>query len=87
MTLHDYGAHFRRGVSSLAITANSLDRAVSVIPLASPLTLSKLPGKEYLIKWFLRSEQQSIQFSTNAVDSYFIAALLRVYYQGSLPQR
>lgn len=89
MTVRDYaGMHARiSGSGALAITAYGLDHVVSVVPLASPMTLNSTPGKEYLLKWFLRSEQQSILFGTNAVDAYFIAALLRVYYQGSLPQR
>lgn len=88
-TLHDYhGAHFRvTGSGSLALVAYGIDHVRSSTPLASPIALSPTPGLEYLVKWFLRNEQQSIRFSTNAVDSYFAMALIRAYYSNSLPMR
>jgi hypothetical protein len=88
-TLHDYhGAHFRvSGSGSLAITAFGLDHVRSVVPAASPLTLNVTPGQEVLIKWFLRSEQQSIQVSTNAVDAFFVLARIKAYYTDSVPMR
>lgn len=89
MTLHDYsGAHMRvSGVGQLGITIYDLDHVNQVIPLASPITLRQTPGFEYLIKWYLRGEAETITLSTNAVDAYFVAALMRVYYTNSLPIR
>ncbi len=88
-TLHDYhGAHFRMtGSGNLAIQANNLDGTLNVIPAASPVSLSNGPGKEILVRWFLRSEQQTIQFGTNAVDEYFVMALIRCYFTNAMPQR
>lgn len=88
-TLHDcHGAHFRvRGVGSFTILAASVDGTVTTTPAASPLTLSLTPNKEYLVKWFLRSEQQSITFGTNTVDQYFILSLIRAYWTPSFGQR
>jgi hypothetical protein len=88
-TVHDFhGAHFRvSGSGGLNLTVQGLDGVRSLIPTASPVTLSRLPGLEVLVKWFLRSEQETISLGSNAVDAYFIAALIRAYYTGSLPQR
>lgn len=89
ITLHDsHGAHFRvLGNGSLNLTIYGVDHVRSVIPLASPLTLTNKPGLEILVKWFLRSEQVSISFGTTGLDSYFVMALIRHYYTNSLPQR
>lgn len=89
VTLKDFhGAHLRiSGNGGLNVTAYSLDHGLAVIPLASPLALSRRPGLEYLMKWALRNEQQTIAFGTNAVDAYFIAAIIRAYYSNSLPMR
>lgn len=88
-TLHDYqGAHFRMtGSGSLALTAYGLDHVLSVIPMLSPVTLSQNPGLEVLVRWWLRSEQQSVSFGTNAVDAYFVMAMMRAYYLSSVPIR
>ena len=88
-TLHDYdGAHFRvTGSGGLAITAYGLDHVRSVVPSASPITLSTTSGIEVLVKWGLRSEQQSIQLSMSAVDAFYVVALIRAYYKNSLPVR
>jgi len=88
-TLHDYdGAHFRiHGVGTVQITAFGLDHVRSVVPAASPITLSASPGKEILVKWALRSEQQSIQVFSGSVDQFFILSLIRAYYKNSLPVR
>lgn len=89
MTLHDYhGMHFRiSGAGNLNVTAYSLDHALAVTPAASPFALSPRPGQEYRMLWYLRSEQETIAFGTNAIDAFFLAALLRVYYSESLPMR
>ena len=88
-TVHDFhGMHARvSGQGSLELTCYGLDHVRSLVPLASPVTLAQKPGLEVLLKWFLRSEQQSISFGTNAVDAYFIAALLRVYWTPCIQQR
>lgn len=88
-TLHDYnGMHFRAsGSGSLNVTAYSLDHALTVIPAASPFTLNPRPGQEFRMLWFLRSEQQTIAMGTNAIDSFYILALIRAYYSNSLPMR
>lgn len=87
--LHDnHGAHFRvSGQGSLALAVYGLDHTLSVIPTISPIALAQLPGKEILAKWFLRSEQASIQFGTSSVDAYFVLALIRNYWTNSLPMR
>lgn len=88
-TIHDsHGMHTKvSGTGSMAVTVYGVDHVRSVIPLASPLTLAGAPGKEILVKWFLRSEQASVAFGTNAVDAYFVMALIRYYYTNSLMQR
>lgn len=89
ITVHDFhGAHFRAsGSGAMTVQCFGLDHVRAVTPAASPFTLSQTPGQEYLLKWFLRSEQQTIQVGTNAVDAYLVLALLRGYYTNSLPQR
>ena len=88
-TVHDFhGMHARiSGQGSLALTCYGLDHVRSLVPMASPITLTQQPGLELLLKWFMRSEQQSISFGMNAVDAYFLAALLRVYWTPSMQQR
>jgi len=88
-TMHDYtGVHMRvKGSGSLVMQAANLDGTITVTPARSPLTLSLTPAQEVLVKWFLRSEQQTFAFGTNAVDNYFIMALIRAYYAESMPQR
>lgn len=85
-TLHDYhGAHFRvSGSGALAIQALGLDGVVSKVPLASPITLSSKPGAEVLVKWSLRSEQQTIVLSMSAVDAFYLLSLIRAYYTNSV---
>lgn len=89
VTIHDQAGFHARVVGSggFNMTAYALDHSLTVVPLASPLALSKKPGKEYLVKYFLRSEQMSLSFGTNAVDEFFIISLLRFYFTNSLPQR
>lgn len=89
VTIHDFhGMHIRtRGAGALNLKVFSLDHKTQIIPLASPMTLRDKPGLEIMLKWFLRNEQQSVQFGTNGIDSYFVASLLRLYYTNSLPQR
>jgi hypothetical protein len=85
-TLHDYaGAHFRvYGSGALVLTAFGLDHAVSVTPAASPLTLASKPGTEVLVKWSLRSEQQTILLAMSTVDAFYILSLIREYWSDSL---
>lgn len=89
ITIHDFsGAHLRiSGLGSLLLQVFSLDHAVGIVPVASPINLSQRPGRELLIRWFLRSEQETIQFGSNAIDEYFLLALIRAYYCNSLPIR
>jgi hypothetical protein len=88
-TLHDYhGAHLRvSGNGNLNLTAYGIDHLRSTVPPASPLAISGAPGLEYLVKWWLRSEQQSLMVGTNAVGAFAILAFLRLYFTNSLPMR
>lgn len=88
-TIHDaHGAHFRvRGNGNLKIQAIGLDGVRTVTPVASPIALQTNPGQEILAKWFLRSEQSSIQLGTNALDAFFILSLARCYYTNAFAQR
>jgi len=89
MTMHFFhGMHFRAfGVGGLSFLANGLDGSPSVVPAQSPLTISQTPGQEYLVTWFLMSEQQSIRFSTNAVDQWAEMSLIRAYYTETFAMR
>jgi len=53
----------------------------------SPLALSLTPGVEELVKWFLRTEQQTIRFGNAAVDEYFTVSLVRAYHTNAMPIR
>ncbi len=92
-TLHQFcGAHLRltgngSGANGLTLNAFGIDHKISVVPTASPLTLSPNPGKEYLVKWALMSEQQSIQFGMTVMDSNAVLSLIRAYYTDYCPQR
>jgi hypothetical protein len=88
-TIHFYhGAHFRvRGSGNLNITVYGLDGTPTVIPAASPLTLSTTPGQEILVKWFVMSEQQSIAVGTSGLDQWWTMNLQRVYYSNVFNQR
>jgi hypothetical protein len=85
-TIHDYmGAHLRVfGSGALALTAYGLDHVRTTVPSASPLTLVSNPGNEVLVKWFLRSEQQTVLFSMSAVDAFYVLSLVREYWSNSL---
>lgn len=89
VTLHDYhGMHFRAtGNGNLALKAYSLDHGLAVVPTISPIALSGKPAQEFRALWYLRSEQQTIEFSSNAIDAYFVLAVVRCYYSQSLPMR
>lgn len=88
-TIHDFhGGHLRAtGSGSMALLVSGLDSTVTTTPAASPLTLSAAPGKELLVKWWLRSERASFTFGTNAIDEWFSVAHLNLYYTNSFPQR
>jgi hypothetical protein len=88
-TVHDFhGMHYRAtGTGNLAVVAYGIDHVYSTVPALSPAALSQTPGLEYLMKWWLRSEQQTIQFGTNAVDAYFVLAMIKAYWTPSLPFR
>lgn len=88
-TLHDFtGMNMRvKGSGNLVMAAYNLDGTRTVTPARSPLALSTTPAQEPKVLWQLRSEQQTIGFGTNAVDEYFIMALIRAYYAESMPQR
>jgi hypothetical protein len=85
-TLHDYaGAHFRiYGSGLLGLSFYGLDHVISGVPAASPLTLPTTPGKELLVKWFMRSEQQTILLSMSSIDAYYVLSMIREYYTDSL---
>ncbi len=88
-TIRDFhGAHFRlSGNGNCSISAKGLDGVITFPVNASPVALTPQEGKELLIKWWGRSEQQTITVGTNAVDEYFILSLIRAYYSGAMPQR
>lgn len=88
-TMHSYnGAHLRvTGDGALQMRAIGLDRRRTTTPVASPLALSQVPGREVLIKWWLRSEQQSIEFGTDQLDHWFTLSLIRAYYVNEFSQR
>lgn len=87
--VHDFhGALFRVvGNGNLALVAKGLDGVLTITPVRSPLALSPNPGIEIRVKWFMRSEQQSIQFGTNAIDEFYSMSRVEVGYTNSLPQR
>lgn len=86
-TVSDFhGAHIKgNGVGGLTMKVFGLDHAVNKVPARSPLTLTS--GQEQLVKWSLRSEQQSFQFGNNAIDEYMIISLLRMYSTPAMAQR
>lgn len=85
---HHHGFHLRvRGAGNLALKVYSLDHVYNVVPPASPIALSSAPDKEILFRAFLQSEHCSLELSSNALDSYFILALLRAYWTPASPQR
>lgn len=88
-TIHDFhGGHFRvTGNGSFALVVSGVDGTVTTTPAASPVALSAAPGKELLVKWWLRSERASLTFGTNAIDEWFQLAHLNLYYTNSFPQR
>lgn len=88
-TVHDFqGAHMRvSGSGNFALAAFGVDHKVSTTPAASPITLSLTPGTEYLVKWWLRNEQQSIVWAMGSIDSFWVIAMLKVYWMPSLPFR
>lgn len=88
-TIHDFhGMHARVfGNGNWTLKVFGLDGVRTTTPARSPVTLSLTPGKEELIKWFLRSEQESIQWGTNAVDHFCAVSLLTPYYTNAMAQR
>lgn len=88
-----HGAHFQlAGIGSVAIqvqgVTNSTNVTQDITPAKSPVLLrtSKYGvADEILVKWYLRSEQETIQCSINTVDQYFILSLIRAYWGPSLP--
>ena len=87
--LHDFcAAHFRMlGSGQVNFTLYALDHTLSLVPAASPFTLSMKPGQEYLLRYALRNEQMSIMFGTESIGSFLIMSLIRAYFTNSLPQR
>lgn len=88
-TLHQYcGAHLRiGGTGSISLIAYGIDHIISKVPAASPLALTQFPGKEYLVRWALMSEQQSIQFGMTVFNTSAFLNLIRAYYTEYCPQR
>jgi hypothetical protein len=88
-TIHNFnGVHLRvNGSGGLIMLANGLDHIIQVTPKASPLALTNPSGKERLVQWFLRNEQQSFGCGTNALDSWFNLSRLRFYYTEGPKQR
>jgi hypothetical protein len=89
MTVHDYhGAHMSvRGVGNLILLPKGLNGKVTTVPARSPMPLQAQPPNEELVRWFLRSERQSLRISTNAVDSFFVLSLIRFYFSDAFPIR
>lgn len=88
-TVHDFhGMHMRiNGPGTLTMLAKGIDGVRTITPVRSPLTLSATPGLEYLVKWFLRSEQQSIRIGESTLDGTFSISFLRAYHTEAMPQR
>ena len=83
-----HGDHLRvTGSGSLALKVWGIDHVRSVVPAASPLTLSTAPGLEPLFRYWLQSEYASLQLSTNAVDAFFILSGIKHYWSNASPQR
>jgi hypothetical protein len=83
-----HGAKFRvRGSGNMSLNVLCVDGTLNTVPAASPLALATAPGKEIMVKWFLMSEQATIQFGTNAIDQYFIMARIEAGYTNAMPQR
>jgi hypothetical protein len=87
-TLHDFhGMHVRMsGAAVVNVTVNSLDHGYTLTPRL-PLSISGVPAREYLVKWWMRNEQQTITFGVNTAGYWFVLALLRVYWTNSLVTR
>lgn len=87
-TIHNFhGAHMRLlGSGALNMEVDGLDSALTLVPAASPLTMSATPGAEILVRWWMRSAQQSFGCGTNTVDAYWVLAFLRTYYSEGPPQ-
>ena len=87
--IHDFhGAFFRmKGTSQLAIVCLGLDGTTQVTPVLSPIQLSPTPGQEYLLGWWLRSEQASVLVGSSQIDTYETVALIRMQYTNTLGQR
>lgn len=82
-----YGLHMRIvGSGGLNMEAYGLDHNITVTPPASPFALSPTPGEEELVRWFLRSPQQSFGCGTNTLDSWWVLAYQRFYYGEAMPQ-
>lgn len=81
------GAHLRIEGTAVSLAVFSLDHVRSITPAASPLALSGTPGKEYLVKWNIVSEHQSIQFSNSDLDGWFSLARIEAGYTELFPQR
>lgn len=88
-TVHDYhGAHFRViGDGNMTIRADGIDNVRTITPIRSPLALSETPGIEELVKWFLRTEQESIRVGNAIVDEWFSLSLIRAYWTNAMPIR
>lgn len=87
--VNDYhGAKFRvSGNGNFNLQVLGVDGVRTTTPARSPIQLQLTPGKEELVKWFLRSEQSSIQFGTNGVDEFFAVSRIEAGYTNSMPQR
>jgi hypothetical protein len=87
-TIHNFhGTHLRIfGGGGLNMEVYSLDSTLLVTPAASPLTLSPTPGAEILVRWWMRSAQQSFGCGTNTLDSYWTLPFARFYYSEAMPQ-
>jgi hypothetical protein len=88
-TVNDYhGAKLRiTGAGNLAIKVYGVDGVISITPKRSPLSLNRVPGREEMVKWFLRSEQESLELGTNDIDSFFSLSRIEAGYTNAMPQR
>lgn len=84
--LMHHGFHARlKGAGTLAPTIYDIDAANSFACWS--LTLATAPDKDELFLARMRNELSFVEFTSNAIDSYFILSYLRWYYSPYLMQR
>jgi hypothetical protein len=84
--LMHHGFHARlKGAGTLTPTIYDIDAANSFA--CRSLTLATAPDKDELFLARMRNELSFVEFTSNAIDTYFILSYLRWYYSPYLMQR